>query len=380
MRLLAARRALLAGRQGPPWPSQAASHRPTRRGAGSEPPSGGAPGRRCRHAAAACCGAGHQQPAAGAAASRSSSSSSPQREQQQPRPPRFYAPALPACVGGSVELDPDEARHALRALRLRPGDALELCDGRGGLVACELAQSGRAGAAAVAVGEPVRMGWAGPRWVLAAACLTLKGGRGDWLVEKATELGAHALLPLVTERAATGAARGKFRALASKAAGARAGGAAAPEAVQAAAGGGGDFAQPSRLQRLALAATKQSLRAHALQLEPPTPLSELLPALRAAPLSLVATAGASPVLQVLREAAAGAPGGAAAWCGQPCYLLVGPEGDWTPSEVAALAAAGVRPVGLGTSRLRTETAALALLSAAVLQQELAGSAAGAAAA
>ena len=51
--------------------------------------------------------------------------------------------------------------------------------------------------------------------------------------------------------------------------------------------------------------------------------------------------------------------------GQPCFLLVGPEGDFTPSELAALTEAGALPVGLGPHRLRTETAALSLLSAAV---------------
>lgn len=47
-------------------------------------------------------------------------------------------------------------------------------------------------------------------------------------------------------------------------------------------------------------------------------------------------------------------------------LLVGPEGDWTPEELQMLAGAGARPVGLGRNRLRTETAAIALLAAATL--------------
>lgn len=47
-------------------------------------------------------------------------------------------------------------------------------------------------------------------------------------------------------------------------------------------------------------------------------------------------------------------------------LLVGPEGDFTPKEVEELVDAGARPVGLGANRLRTETAAVALLSLCVL--------------
>ena len=80
------------------------------------------------------------------------------------------------------------------------------------------------------------------------------------------------------------------------------------------------------------------------------------------PLALVAAAGGAPVLAVLearRAALAGAEG--------ECFLMVGPEGDWAPDELAALAAAGAVPVGLGSARLRVETAALALLAAVALQ-------------
>lgn len=58
--------------------------------------------------------------------------------------------------------------------------------------------------------------------------------------------------------------------------------------------------------------------------------------------------------------------------GKPCYLLVGPEGDFTTSEVQMMVAAGVQPVGLGDLRLRTETAALALLTAAMLFESSTG--------
>lgn len=137
------------------------------------------------------------------------------------------------------------------------------------------------------------MPWQGPQWVVAAACLTLKGGRTDWLIEKATELGAYALLPLVTERSRTGTTKSKFKSLSSKG---------SKQAAAAAAVADGDDFQPSRLQRLALAATKQSLRAHGLQLLPVTQLSELLPQLQQAPVSLVASAGGPPVLQALQQA------------------------------------------------------------------------------
>lgn len=61
---------------------------------------------------------------------------------------------------------------------------------------------------------------------------------------------------------------------------------------------------------------------------------------------------------------------------QPCYLLVGPEGNWSPGELQLLADAGVLPVGLGPHRLRTETAAIAMLAGAVLFSDAAEGAAG----
>nr|WP_317040477.1 RsmE family RNA methyltransferase [Hymenobacter coccineus] len=51
-------------------------------------------------------------------------------------------------------------------------------------------------------------------------------------------------------------------------------------------------------------------------------------------------------------------------------MLIGPEGDFTPEEIALALARGIRPVTLGPSRLRTETAALAAVFTAQVVQEL----------
>lgn len=58
-------------------------------------------------------------------------------------PPRFYAPLLPSSAGGGVELEPEEARHAVRVLRLQAGSTLDLCDGRGSVVRCEVTHTDR---------------------------------------------------------------------------------------------------------------------------------------------------------------------------------------------------------------------------------------------
>ena len=99
---------------------------------------------------------------------------------------------------------------------------------------------------------------------VAVACGTLKGGRADWLVEKVAELGAKALIPLLTERS--------------------------PEVAD---------GRASRLDRVAQAAAKQCLRTHALQVEAPARIQALVDRMEQSPLVLLATEGASPLMTVL---------------------------------------------------------------------------------
>ncbi|KAG2500025.1 hypothetical protein HYH03_002306 [Edaphochlamys debaryana] len=286
--------------------------------------------------------------------------------------PASSSPSPPPAALPSVVLEGEEARHAARALRLAPGDRVELCDGRGNTVAGVVAGSDRQRVWVSPDGPATHTPWRGSRWVLAAAATTLKGGRAEWLVEKAAELGAHSFVPLTTERS-QGVGKAKFR---TRGGGGRGASSGADE------GEGGDDYQPGRLERVAIAATKQSLRPHALALEPPTALQQVLPLVAKASgseggFALVAVAGAPPLPTVLaelrsasRQAGAGEEGAAGAGSSPSPLrvLLIGPEGDFTPGELAALVEAGARPVGLGANRLRTETAAIGLLAACLFSE------------
>ena len=99
-----------------------------------------------------------------------------------------------------MALSREETKHAVKALRLRVGDALEVCDGVGGLGYGTLVDVSGA-VATVEVDEMVddALG-SGADWDVVSAFGGLKGGRGDWLVEKCAELGARALVPLLTTR------------------------------------------------------------------------------------------------------------------------------------------------------------------------------------
>jgi 16S rRNA (uracil1498-N3)-methyltransferase len=121
-------------------------------------------------------------------------------------PPRFYCPQL---APGEVKLDPAEAQHALRSLRLRPGDAVTLFDGCGHVARAILkaeppsapgsnsASTGRTPQRrpprAVAVIESISE-LPPPQPALTLIVAACKGPRLDWLVEKCTELGVARLV------------------------------------------------------------------------------------------------------------------------------------------------------------------------------------------
>ncbi|MEW5309925.1 MAG: hypothetical protein WDW38_001766 [Sanguina aurantia] len=318
----------------------------------------------------------------------------PAKRLEGARPPRFYVSTpLSSSTQSSFALDGDEARHAY-VLRLKAGDQLELCDGLGWTQHCEISACDKTGASVYTLAQPVYHAWQGPAWVVAVGCTTLKGSRCEWLVEKSTELGAHGLIPFTTERS-QGLSKNKFKTGKNS------------DDVE-------EF-QMGRLQRVAVAATKQSLRTHGLHLHPVTalPLVSQLKAFKEAAgprglsLGLVAVAGAPPLHEVLEQfrtenaaclsSSQQTPphmsaslqgmqdgreghvlGGAVREIltssrtasdgpGAPARMLfIGPEGDFTPAELEMLLQAGVRPVGLGALRLRTETAAVALLSAVLM--------------
>ena len=138
------------------------------------------------------------------------------REAQAARLHRFYVDEPLPESGGTVYLDRDESRHAVRALRLKPGDALEVCDGRGGVMTAELVgmegDGGRdAGVAAVAsVGEVRRAPFAGRDGTSSPRAEDSREDApiGSW---RGAEPGAASLVPLLTERSPTvgGAERDK---------------------------------------------------------------------------------------------------------------------------------------------------------------------------
>ncbi|MFT4193968.1 16S rRNA (uracil(1498)-N(3))-methyltransferase, partial [Ottowia sp.] len=218
--------------------------------------------------------------------------------------PRFHVP-LTLAPGARLALPPGAARHA-QVLRLQPGHAVTLFDGAGGEWSAQVTRMGRSEVEVqVQAHDPAEREAA--RAVHLAVGL-MAAERMDWLAEKATELGAASLQPLLTERASLRLA--------------------------------GERAAKKRAhwQAVAVAACEQSGRNRLLDVREQLSFQEYL----ATP--------AGPVRWLLSLDAAAVPLSAALTAlapDQAVALLSGPEGGLSPAEQAAALAAGWQPVGLG---------------------------------
>jgi len=240
--------------------------------------------------------------------------------------PRFYCPA-PLQPDALLSLPAQAARH-VQVLRLQPGQALTLFNGEGGEFEATVTQMGRSEV-------QVRIGAHQPQDRAPRHAVTLAVGmpaneRMDWLVEKATELGAAALQPLMTERSVL-----------------RLSGERAEKKV-------------AHWHSVAVAASEQCGGNRVPQLQPVSTLAAWLAQLPAAAVGARLLLSLQPPCQALRDAAA-------RWGpDMPITLLSGPEGGLSQAEEAAALASGFVAVSLGQRTLRAETAALAALAALLL--------------
>ncbi len=236
---------------------------------------------------------------------------------------RFYAD-LPLVIGDAVGLPERAARH-VQVLRLQPEDSITLFNSLGGEFEARITRMGRSDVQVLVTGHQ-----AVERETLRAVHLAIgmpANERMDWLVEKASELGAASITPLMAERSVL-----------------RLKGERADKKV-------------AHWQGVAIAACEQCGRNRLPPVHEVATLSDWLaslpPASSASPrLLLSLRAGTQPLLQALAGAGSAAP----------VTLLSGPEGGLSAAEEDAAIAAGFVPVTLGPRTLRAETAPLACLA------------------
>jgi len=232
--------------------------------------------------------------------------------------PRFYCPAR-LSPGSVLDLPETAAHHASRVLRLQPGDVVTLFNGDGQDYRAELLRIRKEGVSAKVSGLTAVNNEAPFRVTLAQAISA--GDRMDFTLQKAVELGVHAIQPLAAERSVV------------KLSGER-----AEKRVQ-------------HWQNVVISACEQSGRAVVPEVASPMPLMQWLGNNSDERLNLMLSPTAESTLHDLQPE------------NRPICLLIGCEGGFSPAEVRAAESAGYHPVRLGTRVLRTETAALAALSA-----------------
>jgi len=253
---------------------------------------------------------------------------------REPAPPgrRFFL-ATPHDPG-APRLAPGELEHAGRVLRLQAGEECVGLDGRGGCWPLRVLRAERREVVVEAAGEP----WIEPAPGESGAPLPWielwvawpKGGRGEELLDAATQLGVAAVRPLVCRQS----------------------GLQAPPAA-------GD-ARWRRCQRVLQSACKQSRRSWLPQLGAPGSPAELAGS-GGDWRGVLLEPGAELALDSWARAA-GREQGARFDAETPLVVAVGPEGGFDEAERAALVQAGLAPVRLGPHVLRIEVAATAALA------------------
>ncbi len=238
---------------------------------------------------------------------------------------RCYLPQAPFGAG-TLEIEGDEARHALRVMRLRVGDLCEVFDGAGQAARAELVATTGNNSMTLKVVEMLPL--MPPLADITLALAIPKGSNMDLIVQKAVELGVSRIIPLVTERTIV---RIKPAEAADKA---------------------------EKWRRTVMEACKQCGVNHLPVVEEPQSYKAFLqradlPALR---VQCAIVPHARPLRDVLEAGRATAH--------RSCVLLIGPEGDFSPAEYAEGEAAGFTPTGLGPIILRVETAVFMAISAA----------------
>jgi 16S rRNA (uracil1498-N3)-methyltransferase len=231
---------------------------------------------------------------------------------------RFYLPPA-QCQEGSLRLEGREAHHAADVLRLRVGEIVFVLDGAGAEFECQVNHIDRR---LVSLSVRQKRLHAAPPFRVTLALAIPKGKIIESILQKATELGVAAVVPLLTERVVT-----------------RLDDDAAEDKAE-------------KWRQVVIEAIKQCGQPWLPSVAAPISLSAYLGQAGKFDLSLVGSLqgdGRHP-----SEYLTGRPAAVRLW--------IGPEGDFTPGELDAIRASGAKPITLGPLVLRVETAALYTLS------------------
>lgn len=218
----------------------------------------------------------------------------------------FYCPDIKS----DMELPQEEAGHCLRVLRMKEGDSLRITDGKGSFYNAVIsAAQGKRCMVHIESEEHQEPLWNGHLHIAMAPTKLMD--RNEWFVEKAVEIGVDEITFLKTEHSER------------------------------------DVIKMERIEKIAVSAMKQSQKATLPVLNGMTSFRTFIESgLRGDKFIAHCEPGSKVLLQD------------AVVPGHDSVVLIGPEGDFSPAEIDMALKAGFKPISLGPSRLRTETAAL----------------------
>ncbi|SKC00344.1 16S rRNA (uracil1498-N3)-methyltransferase [Sphingobacterium nematocida] len=224
----------------------------------------------------------------------------------------FYTPEIePHHV--SFLLSEEESKHAVRVLRLQPGDCIYLVDGTGGFYKTEIIDAHPKRTSLRVLEVQTAYGTASYRLHMAVAP-TKNMDRLEWFLEKATEIGIQEFTPIICEHSER------------------------------------KEVKVERLAKVAISAMKQSLKAYLPKINPAISFSKFISQVE----DFGGFKGLAHCVDSEKKYIS------TAFTKQSNYLLlIGPEGDFSEKEISQALDAGFIPISLGDARLRTETAALA---------------------
>lgn len=213
----------------------------------------------------------------------------------------------------TVLLDETEHKHLHRVMRAGAGDIVMVTDGKGVQYRCQVIS----GKAELRILERTPMPAPAPEVILAVSP-PKQMERFEWFLEKAVEMGVSVVLPVICRRSERFVLR------------------------------------QERLEKIMIAAMKQSLHYHLPVLAPLVPFETFVKGFQDADRFIAVGSAEKSLSASCRK--------------QKTVIAIGPEGDFDPSELELASQNNFIPVSLGSARLRTETAALAAVTVAMLQK------------
>lgn len=220
----------------------------------------------------------------------------------------FYTPDISPT--GDYILNEEESRHCVKVLRLQPQDVIYLIDGKGGFYTAQIAEAHPKHTALKIIARQQQYGKRN-HYLHIAVAPTKNTERLEWFLEKATEIGIDEITPVICERSER------------------------------------KEVKTERLNKIITSAVKQSIKAYHPTLNEAQKLNHFLSQPHDAQKFIAHCIDSEKSSLKNRINLHG-----------KYLILIGPEGDFTDSEINSAIQQGFIPISLGNSRLRTETAAL----------------------